>query len=160
MEQTAAREQNISAGDAPPRGGVVEACGQSNLQRFLAKYGVLAIIVYGTISLGTFITVCLFLLMGADARPLLKRFGFSKAESTASLFLVAVAVTKILVPVKLPVAACIVVRIARKRGPASPVPFSIGATRETRVELQNLLSEDLDEDGDASEYRDIEDAPR
>ena len=80
----------------------------------------LAIIVYGTISLGTFITVYLFLLMGADAHPLLRSFGFSKSESSASLFLVAVAVTKLLVPIKLPLAAFIVVRLARRRNPAPP----------------------------------------
>ena len=101
--------------DDPESGADANPCATSNLQAFLERYGILAVVVYGYISLGVFCAIYAALVFGADAGPVLRYFGFSEAASKGTTFVLAIALTKLLVPVKLPVAAYIVVHISRRR---------------------------------------------
>ena len=101
--------------DDPESGADANPCATSNLQAFLERYGMLAIIVYGCISLGVFCAIYAALVFGADAGPVLRYFGFSEAASEGTTFILAIALTKLLVPIKLPIAAYIVVHISRER---------------------------------------------
>ena len=67
--------------DDPETGADDHPCRTSNLQAFLERYGMLAIIVYGCISLGVFCAIYAALVFGADAGPVLRYFGFSEAAS-------------------------------------------------------------------------------
>ena len=55
--------------DDPETGADDHPCRTSNLQAFLERYGMLAIIVYGCISLGVFCAIYAALVFGADAGP-------------------------------------------------------------------------------------------
>ena len=101
--------------DDPESGASDNPCATSNLQAFLERYGMLAIIVYGCISLGVCCAIYAALVFGADAGPILRYFGFSEAASEGTTFILAIALTKLLVPIKLPIAAYIVVHISRER---------------------------------------------
>ena len=101
--------------DDPESGASDNPCATSNLQAFLERYGMLAIIVYGCISLSVFCAIYAALVFGADAGPVLRYFGFSEAASEGTTFILAIALTKLLVPIKLPIAAYIVVHISRER---------------------------------------------
>ena len=116
-----------------PESGADNPCATSNLQAFLERYGMLAIIVYGCISLGVFCAIYAALVFGADAGPVLRYFGFSQAASTGTTFVLAIALTKLLVPIKLPIAAYIVVHISRQRELRR---------RRNDAELRGLLDDD------------------
>ena len=73
--------------DDPESGADDEPCATSNLQAFLERYGMLAIIVYGCISLGMFCAIYAALVFGADAGPVLRYFGFSEAASEGTTFI-------------------------------------------------------------------------
>ena len=92
-----------------------ESCGKMNLQTFLQRYGLTAVLVYATISLMTFCSIYAALLWGMDASPVLERFGLSEVAADGTIMLVALACTKLLVPVKVPLAVFIVVQISRRR---------------------------------------------
>ena len=93
----------------------------------------LAIIVYGCISLGVFCAIYAALVFGADAGPVLRYFGFSEAAPEGTTFILAIALTKLLVPIKLPIAAYIVVHIREGES---------GGGVATIAELRGLLDDD------------------
>ena len=80
--------------DDPESGASDNPCATSNLQAFLERYGMLAIIVYGCISLSVFCAIYAALVFGADAGPVLRYFGFSEAASKGTTFVLAIALTK------------------------------------------------------------------
>jgi hypothetical protein len=122
--------------DDPESGADANPCRTHNLQAFLEKYGMLAVVVYGCISLGVFCLVYAALVFGVDAGPVLRYFGFSRGASEGTTVVLAIALTKLLVPVKLPLAAYIVVHISRQRE---------RRRRRDDAELRGLLDYD-DED--------------
>lgn len=102
-----------------------------------------AVLVYGAISLGCFAAIYSALLWGLDATPLLERFGMSSVAADGTVFLVALACTKLLVPIKVPLAVFIVVQISRRRE----------RRKSDETELSSLL-EDEDPPSDAILDRD------
>ena len=127
--------------DDPESGADDHPCATSNLQAFLERYGMLAIIVYGCISLGVFCAIYAALVFGADAGPVLRYFGFSEAASKGTTFVLAIALTKLLVPIKLPIAAYIVVHISRQRTAAAARRCRVKrpARRRRRVDARAAL---------------------
>lgn len=117
--------------------------GHRSLRRFLKKHGMTAVLVYGAISLGCFAAIYSALLWGLDATPLLERFGMSSVAADGTVFLVALACTKLLVPIKVPLAVFIVVQISRQRE----------RRKSDETELSSLL-EDEDPPSDAILDRD------
>ena len=129
----------MEAPDAPERA----SCTNTNLQGFLQQYGLTAVLVYTAISAGTFAAIYSALLWGLDVTPLLKRFGMSSVEADGTIFLVAVAVTKLLVPLKVPLAVYVVVQISKRRR----------QHEKDETELSSLLDEEerFSEDGDGDD---------
>ena len=115
---------------------------------FVTKYGWPFVVVYAMLSLMIFVLIYAALVQGFDVGPFLSRVGIeSSGAQTTSLVLVAIACTKLLVPVKLPVAGAITYVFTRRR----PLP-------QPEQEATCLLSDlDFEEDDDASEYCDPED---
>ena len=130
-----------AAADAPAEAPAT--CYNTSLSGFLRQYGMTAVVVYGLISLGTFGAVYSALLWGLDVSPLLARFGMSSVEADGTIFLVAVAVTKLLVPLKVPLAVYVVVQISKRRR----------QHEKDETELSSLLDEEerFSEDGDGDD---------
>ena len=118
----------MEAPDAPERA----SCTNTNLQGFLQQYGLTAVLVYTSISAGTFAAIYSALLWGLDVTPLLKRFGMSSVAADGTIAMIAFALTKLLVPVKVPLAVYIVVQISKRRA----------THRKDETELSSLLDEE------------------
>mmetsp|Transcript_6072 Transcript_6072/g.19429 ORF Transcript_6072/g.19429 Transcript_6072/m.19429 type:complete len:203 (-) Transcript_6072:23-631(-) len=73
-------------------------------------------VVYSIISLTTFLVVLTALAWGADAAPFLREFSERHAGAGhASVIILAIACTKLLIPLKLPLAGAITVCISKRR---------------------------------------------
>ncbi|KAJ8602303.1 hypothetical protein CTAYLR_007868 [Chrysophaeum taylorii] len=110
----------------------------SSMSAFVEMYGWTFLIIYAMISALVFVAICASrstvfadvapadaaILWGANVKPLLHSVGFkSKSAQQTSVVLLAIACTKLLVPIKLPVAGAITVFVSQRRGPhrrASP----------------------------------------
>ena len=115
---------------------------ESVMRSLMSKYGWPFMAVYASLSLLIFIAIYSLLLYGVDMTPLLSRVGIaSPAAKTTSLVVLAVAFTKLLVPVKLPVAGGITYVLFRRR-------------REKVVEVKSTGETDslLEDNDDDLEY--------
>lgn len=77
----------------------------SSVSTFVEKYGWPFLIIYSIISTTVFAVIYAAIAWGANVKPLLRYFGvWSVSAERTSVFILALAFTKLLVPIKLPVA--------------------------------------------------------
>mmetsp|Transcript_547 Transcript_547/g.2139 ORF Transcript_547/g.2139 Transcript_547/m.2139 type:complete len:192 (+) Transcript_547:632-1207(+) len=132
--------------DEPPeRAAHVVVPQASSMEAFARQYGWPFILVYVMISTVVFIIIYAALLWGADVGPVLARIGLaSPAAQTTSRVILAIACTKLLVPVKLPLAVAVTAVLTnwrrRRRGNAKSSPLSGPNRKDEHTEAAALLA--------------------
>mmetsp|Transcript_6756 Transcript_6756/g.23706 ORF Transcript_6756/g.23706 Transcript_6756/m.23706 type:complete len:157 (-) Transcript_6756:27-497(-) len=97
-------------------------------------------VVYSIISLTTFLVVLTALAWGADAAPFLREFSERHAGAGhASVIILAIACTKLLIPLKLPLAGAITVCISKRRKAREALAAANAAPAESNATEMNAL---------------------